>query len=105
MKRVFTLLMAVGMFGLIACSSPQQEKEGLENQSDQAITGISKGAEVMDESVDEISDVKKIPEHVCEESCKTTGCGGPRCGEKGHLCTIACKGNEDIENSNVTNEE
>jgi len=92
MKKLLTLMMVVGMFSLVACGSSAEEKEAAEAKAEQVANDLMKGMDeaTTEDAVDETATAEEAPEHVCDEKCKTEGCAGPRCGEKGHSCTEAC---------------
>ena len=87
MKKLFTMLMVAGMFGLIACGPSAEEKAAAESEAEAVVNEMF---EELEEAAEEVSEEVELAAHVCDAKCEEAGCTGPRCGEEGHECSEAC---------------
>ena len=92
MKKVLTMLLVAGIFGLVACNQSAEEQAGAEAEAtevvEEAVEAVEEAVEAVEEATEELAD------HVCSDNCTADACSFAH-GEKGHTCGDDCHSEDD----------
>lgn len=89
MKKVFLMLFAGLVFGIVGCSStPTNDATNVE--ATEATTEATTEEHAHEATSEEGAAAIEGKDHVCNEKCTEGHCHFV-CGEKGHECTAECK--------------
>lgn len=93
MKKLLTMLMIAGLFGLVACGSGNDAEA--EAEAAALVEGLMNDAvDAVDEATEETAEA--LVAHECGADCTEEGCSFKH-GEEGHECTDACSTEEGTE--------